>query len=224
MTNMYRIENRSLKRRYQESEEHLSCFPESVREKSELYLYEKGESILKQTTDQDALFFLVKGHCKVSSILPNGKTAIVNTLYAPSLIGEIELFDEGVRFAVDALEDCHVLLFRKSEVSGILLKDTGFLTYLCKSMIAKEQNEVRKLIATFGYPLEVRLARFILDYREEDLFRVRKVTMADSLGVSYRHLQSVLKSFIDKGYLAKEGFTYHIRNEKALRDLSGELL
>ena len=49
------------------------------------------------------------------------------------------------------------------------------------------------------------------------------VQAAQSLGVSYRHLETVLNRFIREGILTKEKFTYTIRDEAALRKLASEI-
>ena len=79
------------------------------------------------------------------------------------------------------------------------------------------------LLHAFGYPLENRLAKFILENRQEDKFIVRKVDVAESLGVSYRHEGKVMKYFLDKKYLMKDKFIYTIIYENALMNLAKEL-
>lgn len=83
--------------------------------------------------------------------------------------------------------------------------------------------EAFTLLHSFAYPLENRLARFILDNRQEKYFYVKKVLIAESLGVSYRHVGKVMNDFINEKYLSKEGLVYTITNEEALTALAQEL-
>ena len=65
-----------------------------------------------------------------------------------------------------------------------------------------------------------RLARFILDNKEGDLLKVKKVVIAETLGVSYRHLESVINELVERKILEKRKLTYLIKDLKALEELS----
>ncbi len=188
-----------------------------------LFLCEQGETLLKQNGHSAYLFYLPHGRCKVSYLTANAKTIIVNQLKGPCLIGEMELFNEKESFTVESLEESLLVGFPLAECEKMLKEDVRFLQHVCLELSVKERNNARRLLHAFSYPLKNRLARFILDYAEQDTLRIKKVTIAESLGVSYRHLESVMDDFVKDGILAKDRLVYRLCDRKALEELSGEL-
>ncbi|KHE67237.1 helix-turn-helix domain-containing protein, partial [Halobacillus sp. BBL2006] len=76
---------------------------------------------------------------------------------------------------------------------------------------------------SLSFPLENRLADFILQTADGQVYKEKHVTVCDFLGVSYRHLLHVLAQFCEKGYLQKEGKQYQIKDRQRLRELAGVL-
>lgn len=79
------------------------------------------------------------------------------------------------------------------------------------------------LVRSFAYPFENSLAKFILDHCQEDYFLIKKVEIAESLGVSYRHVETVMSNFVEKKYLCKQKLIYTITDKEALLHLAKEL-
>ena len=200
-------------------------FPPAIAPYALLREAEHGEYLIRQSEEPESLYYLVKGRCSVRSLLPNGKNIIVSTFCAPSLIGELEMLDpKRTSLSVRTLEPCELLSFPMGICRNILLNDVHFLRELCVLMGKKEQQSVVRLFRASAYPLENRLAAFVLEQREGEYFRVRKVHAAESLGVSYRYLETVLKEFETKGFLSKNRFVYHIEDEAGLARLAEDLL
>ena len=198
-------------------------FSNDMNELTELFLCRPGDIVIEQNNRSSYLFYLPYGRLKVSYLTANAKTIIVNQLKGPCLIGEMELFNEKESFTVEALEECLLVGFPLATCEKLLKEDVRFLQHVCVELSVKERNNVRRLLHSLSYPLKNRLARFILDYSENDCFRIKKVTVAESLGVSYRHLESVMSSFVEDKVLAKEKLVYRILNKKELERLSAEL-
>ncbi len=203
----------------------FELFPKEMGHYALLQLARPGEILISQGSEPENLLFLVRGRCSVSCVLPNGKEIILSSLSDRSLIGEIELISpERSSLTVQALTACELLAFPMSAARSILLEDAAFLRKLCVLLGKKEAHGVQRFFAASGYPLENRLAAFILEQREGSEYRVRKNRAAQSLGVSYRHLETVLGRLVQEGILTKNRFVYHIEKEEVLRELAGEIL
>ena len=87
----------------------------------------------------------------------------------------------------------------------------------------KERSNSKKLMHAGGFPLENRLADFILRNSNGRIFTIKKVEIAETLGVSYRHLEKVMSDFVNTGYLKKERLVYHIEKRDALLKLAEKL-
>ena len=80
-----------------------------------------------------------------------------------------------------------------------------------------------KYSQSLAFPLENRLAGFILQTADNDLYKEKHITVCDFLGVSYRHLLHVFSQFCDKKFLQKEGHSYQIIDKAALTELANLL-
>lgn len=220
---MKTIQNSTLLQQYLESPPYRHYFRDSFWEGTHIVECSAGEYIFRQSSPPDHLYLMLKGRCCVRFLLSNGKSAIFQTLRVPCLVGEVELFQDTAPLLVQALEKSRMLAIPLDQCRTALLQDPHFLQQVCADLIVKERNEILSLLHTFGYPLENRLAKFILDNRQENRFFLRKTLIAESLGASYRHVETVMSGFVRKGYLSKEKLIYTITDKKALSDLAQEL-
>ena len=189
--------------------------------KARVILFQPGEVLIGQGEEKNALILLLEGRVSISAIMPNGKRRILKMESAPALLGELEFLEMApAAMTVCALETCQAAWLPFSTCRRELVSDPDFLVKLGILIGQKERQGAQRLFSTYSYPLENRLARFILEMEENGRFLVRKVVAADSLGVSYRHLSEVLGDFVKKGYLRKEGLTYFIEDYDSLGKLA----
>ena len=72
-----------------------------------------------------------------------------------------------------------------------------------------------------SYSVKDRLATHILNSEEENIFQLSPSILASRFGTSYRHVQRVIKQFIDQGIIEKEAFkTYRILERQTLEKLA----
>lgn len=71
-----------------------------------------------------------------------------------------------------------------------------------------------------SYPLDVRLANFILLTSQNGYYREKHTESSEFLGVTYRHLLYVLADFVKRGILTKTNSGYYISNLAALQKLA----
>ncbi|MBQ6222170.1 MAG: cyclic nucleotide-binding domain-containing protein [Solobacterium sp.] len=181
------------------------------------------EKLIGQGDEADTLYYLVKGRCRVSSTDQEGKTFILNIINAPNLVGEIELITEDVSFSIETIDSCILIALPYAFYRNLLLNDNTFLLRLCELLTEKEREHALKLAQVSSFPLENRLAAFILENSFNDRLSLKKTIIAQSLGVSYRHLEKVMKDFVEEGILKKDRFVYTITNKIALIDKASVL-
>lgn len=220
---MKQIQNPTLLRRYLSSPTYVHYFQDMVWPDTRIVEYSAGEYVLCQNVPPSHLCLMLTGRCCVRFLLSNGRSAILQSLRAPCLVGEIELFQNTAPLLVQALEKTRMLAIPLSQCREDLLNAPHFLRQVCSDLIVKERNETLSLLHTFSHPLENRLAKFILDNRQGDRFYIRKVHIAESLGASYRHVGAVLSSFLQRGWLTKDKLVYTIADEPALTALARAL-
>ncbi len=220
---METINNSKLLERYLHEKPYIDYFRDYLHPYTKIVDFESGEYVLKEAETFTCLYLMISGQCNIRVMMANGKSVILRTLKAPCLIGEMELIRDMTSFSVQALMECRMLAIDLDECKNRLLEDSFFLRKLCSELIYKERSEALSLVRSFAYPFEDRLAKFILDNRQGNKFLIKKVQISESLGVSYRHVETVMSDFVKKGYLSKNRLVYTIENKEKLKQLAREL-
>ncbi|CCF04814.1 hypothetical protein JS608_01776 [Bacillus amyloliquefaciens] len=201
---------------------HLFSFP--AEEFMEVREYERDEWIIQEGRRPDFLFYVIEGKAKIYVTHQNGKVSLINFINKNDYIGEMELLHEvyytkGIQASAKTV--CFVLPIYRCRVQ--LLQDAKFLRELAKFLSAKATLMASKYSQSLAFPLENRLADFILQTAYKGVYKEKHVTVCDYLGVSYRHLLHVLTQFCQKGYLQKEGRGYQIKQYDSLYELAEAL-
>lgn len=201
---------------------HLFSFP--VEEFLEVHEYRRDEWIIQEGMRPDYLFYIIEGKAKIYVTHQNGKVSLINFIHPNEYIGEMELLNEvyytkGIQATAKTV--CFALPFHRYRTK--LLEDAKFLRELTKFLSTKATFMAEKYSKTLAFPLENRLADFILQTAHEGIYDEKHVIVCDYLGVSYRHLLHMLTQFCQKGYLHKEGRQFRIINEGELSKLAEAL-
>ncbi|MFL0364126.1 transcriptional regulator YeiL [Pseudobacillus sp. 179-B 2D1 NHS] len=198
---------------------HLFSFP--IEEFIEVQEYQRDEWIIQEGTRPDFLFYVVEGKAKIYVTHQNGKVSLINFINTNDYIGEMELLHEvyytkGIQTSTKTI--CFAIPLYRCRAQ--MLEDVTFLRELTRFLSVKATQMAAKYSQSLAFPLENRLADFILQTADEGVYKEKHVTVCDFLGVSYRHLLHVLAQFCDKDYLQKEGRHYRIRQYHSLYELA----
>lgn len=183
----------------------------------------KNEIIIHEGDEIDALYFLIKGKCRVTSTSPKGKLIVINTIIAPDLVGEIEFISNDDSFLVETIEESILIVLPFNKCKDQLLKDNNFLFHLCELLSYKERSQAIRLSQISSVPLKNRLALFLIENQTNNIINLKKTIIAESLGVSYRHLEKVMNDFVNEKILKKDKLIYTIINHKKIMNLVDEL-
>ncbi|MGV3464465.1 MAG: transcriptional regulator YeiL [Heyndrickxia sp.] len=198
---------------------HLFSFP--VEGFMEVREYQRDEWIIQEGTRPSFLFYVIEGKAKIYVTHQNGKVSLINFINAHDYIGEMELVNEVYYTkGIQALSKTVCFALPIHHCRTQLMEDAKFLRELTKFLSVKATLMATKYSQSLAFPLENRLADFILQLADDGIYKEKHVTVCDYLGVSYRHLLHVLTQFCDKGYLQKEGRYYHIKQYHSLYKLA----
>lgn len=183
-----------------------------------------GEFILNEGITSEYLYYLIDGKAKLYLTHKNGKVSIVNFIESPCFIGEMELIgSQAESKGVQALTICHCFAISIMNCKDKLLNDIKFLKYLCIFLSKKAINNTNNYTINQSYPLENRLAAFILLTSNNLLYTEKHTEASEFLGISYRHLLYVLADFCKRGILHKEDCGYKIMDLNSLNKLVKEM-
>ena len=229
---MKKINNVSLKNKYIDKYGLNNFFTNDMSEYMELILFEKNDYICKESEKMNYLYFFVEGKAKVYVILKNGKSLLLCFYYPMTVLGDLELVNNcDTTTNIQVLRDSYCIAIDLSKVRENLLLDAKFLRYACDSLGGKLQTSSNNSSINLLYPLENRLASYIMAAAEEViinnkealLFNENLTEIAELLGTSYRHLLRTLNNLRDKGAIIKSNSGYIIENKNILSMLAADL-
>lgn len=207
-------------------------FEKDMRGFMELHSFQRGEQIYRTSEKAGYLYFLVKGKFKVFTVPKNGK-ALLLRFYEPfQVIGDIELLCEVDSICnLEVLNEVICIGISVEIIKNYCMDDMKFLKYIAKNLAQKFLESSISSSINLIYPLENRLASYLLASLQEDEnsknivgIATNKLTdMADFLGTSYRHLNRTLGILQNKKLINKERNFIEILDRKKLEDLAGDL-
>lgn len=222
---MREIRNKERIEKFMESCGYQDNFSFPVRDITRFFSFEPGEVLLREGEQPAWLFYLVEGSTKTCLTHANGKVSIINFIHAPYFIGEMELLGAQTEAnGVTALCECLCLALPAAGYRDLLLNDVRLLRALCLQLGKRASSNTRMYTRNQAYPLENRLAAFIVTTAHEGIYSERHTEAAEYLGVSYRHLLYVLAGWAKRGILEKEGRKYRIRDWAYLKKKADEML
>ena len=183
--------------------------------------FQKNDYICTQGQAITELTYILSGKVKIVRSLFNGKEHILETLNQPQILGDVELMtNQPAGSSVIALEEVQAVqlpLNNKEE----LLKDPVFLYQIGRNLARALHKQGITASTNASYSVKERLATHILNSEEENIFQLSPSILASRFGTSYRHVQRVIKQFIDQGIIEKEAFkTYRILERQTLEKLA----
>lgn len=196
-------------------------FPPPYLKQLQKVTFQKNDYICTQGQAITELTYILSGKVKIVRSLFNGKEHILETLNQPQILGDVELMtNQPAGSSVIALEEVQAVqlpLNNKEE----LLKDPVFLYQIGRNLAMALHKQGITASTNASYSVKERLATHILNSEEENIFQLSPSILASRFGTSYRHVQRVIKQFIDQGIIEKEAFkTYRILEKKTLEKLA----
>lgn len=197
----------------------------------DLYLFNKDEHIYKAGSKMDFFYFFVEGKSKVYILLANGKSLLLMFCNPLRIVGDVEfLYSDTATCNLQALTECLCIGISLENIRKYSSNDPIFLRYMCRSLGEKLTNNSILSSINLLYPLENRLASYILAIipqgdtsPAEQLFTQKLTEVAELLGTSYRHLLRVVNLLCDKGIIRKEKNAIKVLNRDELKSLAGDL-
>lgn len=162
-----------------------------------LYRCAAGQDILRQGEPLRHLFVLLKGRAKVARLMDNGRVMLHAFCAKPSLLGDLELCLGDLRAltSVRAVTDVWLIGLDMEGRREHLLGDVRLMRMMCEQLALKLDESSRSAAQNLLYPLSDRLLSYMRQTQENGIFRENLTGVAELLGVSYRHLHRVLRTF-----------------------------
>lgn len=198
------------------------CLSEEVYQQMRLCRFKTGEYIFEEGAESEYLYIILQGNCKVFKTLENGKTLLLCCYEDIQVLGEFEIFGDSVaKTNIQALEDTYCLAISALRHRDLLMSDNKFLQFVCSRTCAKVERNNTNTGINLLYPLEQRLAGYVLIMQNNGIFSSNYTMLAEYLGCSHRHLLRTFHLLCGKNLLEKRNITYLVKDYKALEHLAG---
>lgn len=195
--------------------------PESCMPYLELLQFEKNEWLFQEGKFTDRIYFVLEGKAKVYMTQQNGKISLLHFIGPGAFVGDMELLEQHYYSkGVQASHPLTCFSLQTSLVRTLLLNDLTFLQNLCRYLGQKITRDSAKFSQSISFPLENRLAEFILISENDSVYKEKHTEVAAFLGVSYRHLLYLFAQFCEEGILSKRKNDYCILDRARLQSLA----
>ncbi|WP_230159637.1 cyclic nucleotide-binding domain-containing protein [Peribacillus sp. Bi96] len=202
-------------------------FSEGLKEKLSLYQFQNGEILCSKGDEIHKMYFLVKGKVKIYTTSPEGKALIVRFKTPLALIGDVE-YIKGmhVLHSVQAVSEGYVISVHYDDVRSMENNRVEFLHFLLQVVTQKFYTESHATSLNRLYPVEIRLASYLLSLSSEkcgSIFHEEMSTsnlteIADLIGTSYRHLNRVIHKLCEEGIIQRIKGSLYIKDLSRLRE------
>lgn len=215
--------------RYLETNKMLEIFSEIDTDYFQLNHFEKGELICNIDDEMDRLYFVVKGKVKVYTITPEGKKLILRFINPLAVVGDIEFIQNSkAHNVVEACSDVVAISISHTIIRNKLLQDPILMNFLLENIANTLKISTRFTALNLLYPVEVRVASYLLSIStdsngnmyKEDLDATSVSSIADFIGVSYRHVIRVLQKFYKEKLIEKNNGVIVIKDFFRMKEVA----
>lgn len=224
------MENRSdLTIHYLKTNKMLEIFSEIDTAYFQVNHFDKGKFICNIDDAMDRLYFVVKGKVKVYTITPEGKKLILRFINPLAVVGDIELIQNSkAHNVVEACSDVIAISISHAVIRNKLLHDPIFMNFLLENIANTLKISTRFTALNLLYPVEVRVASYLLSIStdsngnmyKKDLDATSISSIADFIGVSYRHVIRVLQKFYKEKLIEKRNGVIVIKDFFKMKEVA----
>jgi CRP-like cAMP-binding protein len=206
-----------------------SIFPEPLLPHLSLYSFEQGELVCSQGESSQYLYVLVEGKVKIYTSSPDDKTLILSFKKPLEVIGDIEYVrDIDIINTVEAVSSVFMIGVHHQWLKKYGSDHAPLLKFLLNIITKKLELNNKSMNLTIMYPVEVRLASYLLSVSLDEfdsLFKNRiSISIKDAanlIGTSYRHLNRVIAQLAAEGLIERSKGYILIKDREGLRNLAG---
>lgn len=207
-----------------------NIFKQDMKQYMSLFVCEKSELICQINDELEWFYFVLKGKIKIYSLQENGKSILLRFYTPLSIIGDLELLKGyRVKANVEALTEVTLIGINMKDIRNLAYNDSVFLRFIIENLSHKLYTLSNVATLNQSYPFVNRFASYLVSITSDensnkliDEIKTNNLTeLATFLGVSYRHLNRVIKDLCIKGIIKKTSEGIIIIDYKRLKNMSG---
>ncbi len=180
-----------------------------------------------------AIFFLKKGHVKISRLYPDGKEAILEVVGPGEVFGELSLVEEDAQRneLAETLDDALICAVKKEDFEKLMRAHPDLTLRITKRIGLRLRRFEERVTNLVFKDVKKRIAGFLTEYAEDfgktkrDIITVRMHLSHHEIGLltgcARQTVTTVLNEFRKAGLIdfSREGFT--LKQYRELQKLAG---
>jgi CRP-like cAMP-binding protein len=173
------------------------------------------ETFFSQGDSADSVFYLQKGHAKVTVVSPVGKEATITLLSGGDFVGEEALAAmAGLRLATaTAITSCTALRISRGEMIHVMHEEYGLSDFFLKFLLERSMRVQADLVDQLFNTSEKRLARLLLLMAEfgkpgdpeQYIPKISQETLAEMIGTTRSRVSFFMNRFRRLGFIEYNG-------------------
>lgn len=198
---------------------YTNSIPSALLERGTKRIFTKDSHIFKTGDSIAHCYYIISGTVKIYIDHKNGRRSVLDFISANNWLGELSVFccETDVK-ENKVLQEVVCLEFEIHDLRKLSKENSEVSFYFASYISNKLLNRSSRMSENLNFPLENRLASFILEYHHNLVYNLPHVDVSEYLNVSYRHMLYVIKHFCKLEILTKQrGIGYLISDIEKLK-------
>ena len=174
--------------------------------------FDSGTIIMQEGSPGGSMMILLKGSVRISLLTPAGKRLIIGDLMRGEVLGEMAMFDGGLRSAdVKAISNCDMLVFERRDVIPFLEHHPETCMRMVETLCRRLRRANEQIIDIAFVDLPTRLAKLLFRRSAETTDGGIRHKLSDSqsdlaamIGCSRENVNRCLRDMQRKGLVSLE--------------------
>jgi CRP/FNR family transcriptional regulator, cyclic AMP receptor protein len=181
---------------------------------SSTQVYRSGQIIFTQGDKADAIFYIQRGHVKLTVMSKNGKKAVIGILRQGDLFGEGCLTQKSLRTATaTVIQISNITRVKRTDIVRMIHREPAFAKLFISHLLFRIGRVEEGLVDQVCITSERRLARILLllagfgmqPNADPDLPKVSQETLAEMVGTTRSRVSHFMNHFRDMGFIDYNG-------------------
>jgi CRP/FNR family transcriptional regulator, cyclic AMP receptor protein len=176
--------------------------------------YHSGQTIFSQGDKADAIFYIQRGHVKLTVMSKGGKKAVIGILRHGDLFGEGCLTQDSLRTSsATAIQLSNITRVKRADIVRMIHREPTFAKLFISHLLFRIGRVEEGLVDQVCITSERRLARILLllagfgmqSNADPELPRVSQETLAEMVGTTRSRVSHFMNHFRDMGFIDYNG-------------------
>jgi CRP/FNR family transcriptional regulator, cyclic AMP receptor protein len=181
---------------------------------SSTQVYRSGQTIFTQGDKADAIFYIQRGHVKLTVMSKGGKKAVIGILRQGDLFGEGCLTHKSLRTSTaTVIQVSNITRVKRADIARIIHREPAFAKLFISHLLFRIGRVEEGLVDQVCITSERRLARILLllagfgmqSNADPDLPKVSQETLAEMVGTTRSRVSHFMNHFREMGFIDYNG-------------------